>query len=133
MNKSYSKVFSPAELEFLSNEADQYGWYVWTERTGPVIRGLCARHLMAANGDFKVVSACDAQGVCLVGHTQPKIGAMLRYFELIGLGRFAFQALRNAEDSIARAAPRPLPAACKPVRTWQFVHNGRKEGHAQAR
>ena len=107
MTTHYSDIFSPAELEFLKAEADDYGWYVWTDRTRPMIRALCARHLMAANGDFKIVGTNDTeiQKACLVGHAPPKVGTLLRCFELIGVGRVAFQALQGQATSHAGSAP----------------------------
>jgi hypothetical protein len=107
MKTNYSDLFSPAELEFLKAEADDYGWYVWTDRTRPMILALCARHLMAANGDFKVVGTNDTeiQKACLVGHAPPKVETLLRYFELIGVGRLAFRALQSQPMFTAGSAP----------------------------
>jgi hypothetical protein len=131
METNHSNILSPAEVEFLKVEADDYGWYVWTDRTHPMIQALCARHLMAANGDFKVVGANDTetQKACLVGHTSPRVGSLLRYFELIGLGRVAFRALqgqsilRPGNVPLARRAPtgprRPVPSQAEAHRSRQ--------------
>jgi hypothetical protein len=107
METNNSNILSPAEVEFLKVEADDYGWYVWTDRTRPMIQALCARHLMAANGDFKVVGANDTetQKACLVGHASPRVGSLLRYFELIGVGRVAFRALHSQPTFTAGSAP----------------------------
>lgn len=131
METNHSNILSPAEVEFLKVEADDYGWYVWTDRTYPMIQALCGRHLMAANGDFKVVGANDTetQKACLVGHTSPRVGSLLRYFELIGLGRVAFRAvqgqsiLRPGIAPLARRAPtmprRPTPSQAEAHRSRQ--------------
>lgn len=49
-----AQLFSAAEFRFLVKHADGYGWYASTAETRDLIQALCARGLMAANGDFKV-------------------------------------------------------------------------------
>jgi hypothetical protein len=94
MQNNYSHIFSPAELEYLKSGADDYGWYVWTDETRAIIEGLCARRLMAPNGDFKVISKSGERQANLAGHASPTLD-ILRYYELVGLGRIAFQSVRN--------------------------------------
>jgi hypothetical protein len=95
MQDNYSAIFTAQELEFLRTGADDYGWYIWTDETRPLIEGLCARRLMAANGDFKVVSNHDHQRANLSGHGPRAADAVLRYYELIGAGRIAFHVLQH--------------------------------------
>jgi len=97
MQKDYSQIFSPAELEYLNNAADDYGWYVWTNETKSIIEGLCARRLMAANGDFKVLNKQNARLAHSVGEIPRTAASITRYYELIGEGRIAFHALRNRQ------------------------------------
>jgi hypothetical protein len=133
METNNSNILSPAEVEFLKAEADDYGWYVWTDRTQPMIQALCARHLMAANGDFKVVGANDteAQKACLVGHASPRVGSLLRYFELIGLGRVAFRALQGQSilrQGIVPLAPRSPSIPRRPAPIRAEAHRSRQAG-----
>ncbi|MDZ5451737.1 hypothetical protein [Labrys sp. ZIDIC5] len=103
MKESRAAVFSVEELEFLRTQADDYGWYVWTEETRPIIEGLCARRLMAANGDFKVVPKDGQHRANLEGHAPRAADAMLRYYELIGAGRMAFHMVQHLRPAITAA------------------------------
>jgi hypothetical protein len=103
MKESRAAVFSVEELEFLRTQADDYGWYVWTEETRPIIEGLCARRLMAANGDFKVVPKDGQHRANLDGHAPRAADAMLRYYELIGAGRMAFHMVQHPRPAMTGA------------------------------
>ncbi|MDT3380791.1 hypothetical protein ACETRX_00510 [Labrys portucalensis] len=103
MKESRAAVFSVEELEFLRTQADDYGWYVWTEETRPIIEGLCARRLMAANGDFKVVPKDGQHRANLEGHAPRAADAMLRYYELIGAGRMAFHMVQHPRPAMTGA------------------------------
>jgi hypothetical protein len=92
MERNYSSTFTEAEVDYLNTACDAYGWYVWTEETRSIIANLCARRLMAANGDFKVIAKIDKPAAGRLGNAAPTIA---RYFELIGEGRAAFRILRN--------------------------------------
>jgi hypothetical protein len=94
MKNNTSDIFTFEEIEFLKKEADDYGWYAWTNETRSIIESLCARRLMAANGDFKVIPRGH---VNLVGHASRGAEAIVKYFELIGEGRIAFHALHHGE------------------------------------
>jgi hypothetical protein len=117
MQNNYSHIFSSAELKYLKTEADEYGWYVWTETTRPIIEGLCARRLMAANGDFKVIGKPGERHANLAGHASPAHDTILRYYELVGVGRIAFQALRNGPE-----ASRPTSKAGKEEAVRHTAH-----------
>ncbi|MDQ0392793.1 hypothetical protein [Labrys monachus] len=93
----YLNIFSPDELEYLNAAADDYGWYVWTDETRSIIEGLCARRLMAANGDFKVIRKANDRRAHLAGEVPRTAASITRYYELIGEGRIAFHALRNRQ------------------------------------
>jgi len=97
MLKDYSKIFSSAELEYLNAAADDYGWYVWTDETRSIIEGLCARRLMAANGDFKVIRKANERHAHSIGEVPRSAASITRYYELIGEGRIAFHSLRQRE------------------------------------
>ena len=97
MPKDCSNIFSPEELEYLNMAADDYGWYVWTDDTKSVIEGLCARRLMAANGDFKVIRKVNERRAHSVGEVPRPAASITRYYELIGEGRLAFHALRQRQ------------------------------------
>jgi hypothetical protein len=96
MQNRSGDIFSSAEIEYLKNEADSFGWYVWTEESKPIIEALCTRRLMAANGDFKVQafrsSGPAAPLAASVGESG-RSATMARYFELIGAGKVAFSNL----------------------------------------
>ncbi|MDQ0391092.1 hypothetical protein [Labrys monachus] len=96
--EQYWNVFSPSEIGFLESKADKFGWYVFTDETRAMIQGLCARGLMAANGDFKVSPRTDAAGHGEHGEGKP------RYYELVGKGCLAFRALRRADRGVGPAA-----------------------------
>jgi hypothetical protein len=98
MQKDYTSIFSPVELEYLNSEADDYGWYVWTSETRSVIEGLCARRLMAANGDFKVIRKGNERRANGIGEIPRTAASITRYYELIGEGRIAFHALRLGQS-----------------------------------
>jgi hypothetical protein len=87
MHGSASGPFSAEELAYLRSEADDFGWYVWTPDAAPIIEALCARGLMAANGDFKIA-----------GFASGRASPSAKYFELIGAGKAAFIAIRAADD-----------------------------------
>jgi hypothetical protein len=97
MQNDYSNVFTLTELDYLRTEADDYGWYVWTEESRPIIEALCTRRLMAPNGDFKVVGYGGEANASQAGHGTWIKGTVSRYFELIGVGRIAFHALNKQE------------------------------------
>jgi hypothetical protein len=104
MQDEYSTIFTTEELEFLLASADDYGWYVWTDETRPMIETLCARRLMAANGDFKVVSKEEHPRANLNGHGPRAADTVLRYYELIGSGRIAFHVLQHRRPVMTGAA-----------------------------
>lgn len=103
MQESQSAIFSAEELDFLRTQADDYGWYVWTEETRPMIESLCARRLMAANGDFKIVPREGQRHANLDGHAPRMADTMLRYYELIGAGRIAFHVIEHSRPAMAAA------------------------------
>jgi hypothetical protein len=104
MQDNNSAIFTAEELEYLRTGADEYGWYIWTEETRPIIEALCARRLMAANGDFKVVASQDHMRANLSGHGPRVADAVLRYYELIGAGRIAFHVLQHNPPMMAAPA-----------------------------
>ncbi|CAM5764130.1 hypothetical protein LMIY3S_01043 [Labrys miyagiensis] len=104
MQDNYSAIFSPEEIEFLRTSADEYGWYVWTDETRPMIETLCARRLMAANGDFKVVAKEEHQRANLSGHGPRAADTVQRYYELIGAGRIAFHVLQHRRPAMKAPA-----------------------------
>lgn len=103
MKESQSAIFSAEELEFLRTQADEYGWYVWTEETRPMIETLCARRLMAANGDFKIVPRDGEHRANLEGHVPRAAETMLRYYELIGAGRIAYHVIEHDRPAVTAA------------------------------
>lgn len=104
MQDTYSSIFSPEELDFLRAHADEYGWYLWTDETRPVIEALCTRRLMAANGDFKVVAKEEHHRAHLSGHGPRVADAVQRYYELIGVGRIAFHVLQHRPPAMVAPA-----------------------------
>lgn len=100
MKESHAAVFSVEELEFLCTQADDYGWYIWTEQTRPMIEALCARRLMAANGDFKVVPKDGQHHANLEGHAPRTADTVLRYYELIGAGRIAYHMVQHPRPTM---------------------------------
>ncbi|GLS19583.1 hypothetical protein GCM10007874_26000 [Labrys miyagiensis] len=100
MPDTYSSIFTAEELEFLRANADEYGWYVWNDETRPIIEALCARRLMAANGDFKVVAKEEHLRANLAGHGPRVADAVVRYYELIGTGRIAFHVLQHRRPAM---------------------------------
>jgi len=103
-------VFSTAELHFLEKHADSYGWYASTDDTRDLIQALCARGLMAANGDFKVRGR--RSGPFLGRDRKQRPGENPRYYELIGQGCLAFHALHGDACDTLRPEPElaELPA-----------------------
>ncbi len=104
MQDSYPAIFTSEELEFLRTGADEYGWYVWTEETRPMIEALCARRLMAANGDFKVMAKDEHRRANLSGHGPRVADTVQRYYELIGAGRIAFHVLQHSRPAMTAPA-----------------------------
>ncbi|WP_448951609.1 hypothetical protein [Labrys neptuniae] len=113
MQESHAAIFSAEELEFLSTHADDYGWYLWTDESRPVIEALCARRLMAANGDFKVVPKEGEHRANLEGHAPRAADLVLRYYELIGAGRIAYHRVQH---------PRPVMTAT-PLAEFRGSHS----------
>jgi|EndMetStandDraft_6_1072998.scaffolds.fasta_scaffold753373_1 hypothetical protein len=103
MQDNYSAIFTPEEFKFLLSGADEYGWYIWTDETRPIIEALCARRLMAANGDFKVVASEEHRRANLSGHGPRAADSVLRYYELIGVGRIAFHVLQHRRPAMVAA------------------------------
>jgi hypothetical protein len=104
MKEDYSAIFTAEEMTFLSSDADEYGWYIWTDETRPMIEALCARRLMAANGDFKVVGHEENHRANLTGQGPRVADAVVRYYELIGTGRIAFHLLQQRPPTMTGAA-----------------------------
>jgi hypothetical protein len=85
------QVFSDEELEFLRTNANERGWYLYSENARPIIDGLCERGLMGATGAFKPID--KGETISLFGVKTVPLMELVSYYALIRYGKTAFREL----------------------------------------